>query len=167
MPFPRLIADLDRALCAVPRPLQTALAALAAVALFVSWLFFVPRAYIDFSDLPVLNRISQPAGYGTDTLADMYEIDTDVAEAIRTWQEDREASVRYAAAAAYLKHAEPDAATVRGVIEALREGDVTERRKAVWDAQSLAFGHRVAREALEQALEQDDMIVRLNAVLAL
>ena len=73
MPLPRLIEELDQALCAVPKPLQMALAALAAVALFTSWLFFVPRAYIDFSDLPVLNRISQPAGYGTDTLADMYE----------------------------------------------------------------------------------------------
>ena len=69
----RLIEDADGALCAVPRRLQQLSTALAAAAVFASWLFFVPRAYIDFSTIPVLNRISQPADYGTDTIADMYE----------------------------------------------------------------------------------------------
>lgn len=57
----------------MPRRVQVALCTLAAAALFGSWLLFVPKVYIDFSNLPLLNRIAQPAAYGSDTLADMYE----------------------------------------------------------------------------------------------
>src|SRR5262245_3602201 len=68
----RLI-EADGALCAAPRRLQVAAVATAIVAVFASWLLFVPKAYIDFSTLPLIDSISQPVGYGTDTLADMYE----------------------------------------------------------------------------------------------
>lgn len=33
----------------------------------------VPRAYVDFAGLPLLEKIRQPEHYGTDTIADMYE----------------------------------------------------------------------------------------------
>jgi hypothetical protein len=33
----------------------------------------VPRVYVDYSRWPALSRIVQPAQYGTDTIADMYE----------------------------------------------------------------------------------------------
>ncbi len=43
------------------------------MAVFASWLFFVPKTYTDFSGIPLLNRIQQPVAYGSDTIADMYE----------------------------------------------------------------------------------------------
>lgn len=36
-------------------------------------LSYVPRAWFDYREIPALRHIAQPDGYGTDTIADMYE----------------------------------------------------------------------------------------------
>jgi len=47
--------------------------ALVALGLVGSGLTYVPRTYLDYDAIPVLHYLSQPAEYGTDTIADMYE----------------------------------------------------------------------------------------------
>lgn len=66
------LAALDRYLLSAPKRVQR-LAVAATVCVMVAFaLPNVPRQYVDFSSLPVLNRISQPETYGTDTIAEMY-----------------------------------------------------------------------------------------------
>ncbi len=63
----------DRRLMAVHRPIQRALVSLAVAVIVASALTNVPRAFVDYSGVPLLERIHQYAQYGTDTIADMYE----------------------------------------------------------------------------------------------
>src|SRR3954470_1897709 len=43
------------------------------VALAGTCLGYVPRAYVNYSGVPLLAQLDQPPEYGTDTIADMYE----------------------------------------------------------------------------------------------
>jgi hypothetical protein len=66
----RLATELDTALLAVPRRIQH-LVLLGTVIVIV--LFSLPRVPRQYADLAHLTpRITQPAGYGSDTIADMY-----------------------------------------------------------------------------------------------
>ena len=80
MPTPSVLARLvlglealDRRLLAAPRRVQYLAAAVTVAAMIVQALPYVPRAYVDFSRLPLLQRVSQPDGFGTDTIGDGYE----------------------------------------------------------------------------------------------
>ena len=42
------------------------------IVMTVTALPHVPRVWLDYSRLPILNRLDQPEAYGTDTIADMY-----------------------------------------------------------------------------------------------
>jgi hypothetical protein len=64
---------LDRRLLAVPRSVQRGFMALALLVVGGAGLTNVPRAFADFSGVPLLQRIHQYDTYGTDTIADMYE----------------------------------------------------------------------------------------------
>jgi hypothetical protein len=56
------------------RPAARRLVIVAVVAILACLsLPYVPRAYVSYAGIPVLERIQQPADYGTDTIADMYE----------------------------------------------------------------------------------------------
>jgi hypothetical protein len=67
------LAALDAWLLAWPRAGRgAAIAATIAVMIALS-LPKVPRPFVDYSSLPLLRHISQPATYGTDTIADVYE----------------------------------------------------------------------------------------------
>jgi hypothetical protein len=64
---------LDRRLLAVPRRLQYLIAALTVIAMAIQALPSVPRAFVDYSRLPILRHLSQPDTFGTDTIGDGYE----------------------------------------------------------------------------------------------
>lgn len=64
---------LDARLLAVSRRAQLTIIALTILLIVAVGLTNVPRSYIDYTGLPLLGRISQFAGYGTDTIADVYE----------------------------------------------------------------------------------------------
>jgi hypothetical protein len=63
---------LDRRLLAVPRPVQRGLVALALAVLAVVGLTNIPGPVVDFSGVPLLQRVHQYDSYGTDSIADMY-----------------------------------------------------------------------------------------------
>src|SRR3954468_11755638 len=52
---------------------QRVVVLLVIIALAGKCLGYVPRAYVNYSGVPILGPIDQPPGYGTDTIADMYE----------------------------------------------------------------------------------------------
>ena len=70
--FARL-EQFDAWLLAVPRGIQRLAIALTAVVMICESLPYVPRAYVDYSAVPFLNRIKQPEAFGTDTISEMYE----------------------------------------------------------------------------------------------
>jgi hypothetical protein len=72
-PWFRRLAMLDARLLAVPRGFQRLALALTALVMIGECLADVPRAYVNYSTLPLLNRINQHESYGTDTIGDMYE----------------------------------------------------------------------------------------------
>src|SRR5262245_57088849 len=53
--------------------IRAGIVALAVIVCAGAALVNVPRAYLDYSSVPLLARLPQPAGYGTDTIADGYE----------------------------------------------------------------------------------------------
>jgi hypothetical protein len=55
-----------------PRTQRLAIAAVVALLTCLS-LSYVPKTYFDYTGIPVLHLLTQPAEYGTDTIADMYE----------------------------------------------------------------------------------------------
>lgn len=63
----------DRRLVSCPRAVQRLLVAVTFLAIAAAAVTNVPRAAIDFAGIPLLERIHQNEGYGTDTIADMYE----------------------------------------------------------------------------------------------
>ena len=68
------IADaLDKRLLAVPRSIQRVILGLTFLVIVGVGITNVPRAFVDYSGIPVLQRIHQYETYGTDTIADMYE----------------------------------------------------------------------------------------------
>src|SRR5688572_567524 len=68
----RHAAALDaRLLTASPR-IRIATIILTVAVMFAVAVPHVPRAFVDYSDLPMLNRIEQPETYGPDTISDMY-----------------------------------------------------------------------------------------------
>jgi len=64
---------LDVRLLAVPRPLQRAIIALTILLAVGVGITEVPRPFLDYSGVPLLQRVHQYETYGTDTIADMYE----------------------------------------------------------------------------------------------
>jgi hypothetical protein len=66
----RLATEIDTALLAVPRRIQHLVLLGTVIVIVLFSLPRVPRQYADLSHLTP--RISQPAGYGSDTIADMY-----------------------------------------------------------------------------------------------
>ena len=64
---------LDARLLAVPRRLQSLAIALTIAVMVVVSLPHVPRVWVDYSRMPILNRIEQPDTYGPDTIGDRYE----------------------------------------------------------------------------------------------
>ncbi len=69
----RRLAALDAWLLAWPRAGRCAAIALTIAVMIALSLPKVPRPFIDYASLPLLRHIPQPATYGTDTIADMYE----------------------------------------------------------------------------------------------
>lgn len=69
----RYASALDARLLAVSRRGQYTVIALTAAAMVYQSIPFVPKPVVDYSHLPLLNRIPQNETYGTDTIADMYE----------------------------------------------------------------------------------------------
>ncbi|HEY6506747.1 MAG TPA: hypothetical protein VIY56_01960 [Vicinamibacterales bacterium] len=63
---------LDRWLVAVPRRVQRVAVTLTVISMVWVCLPFVPRAYIDFSHVPLLTSIPQEENYGTDSISDSY-----------------------------------------------------------------------------------------------
>lgn len=57
----------------MPRGAQRALVGLTLLVIAAFAVTNVPRAYLDFTGLPLLGRIAQAADYGTDTISDVYE----------------------------------------------------------------------------------------------
>jgi hypothetical protein len=72
-PLSARLADLDARLLAVPRSVQRAAIVFTALVMAAECLPYVPRAYVDYSSMPFLQRIKQNDTYGTDTISDMYE----------------------------------------------------------------------------------------------
>jgi hypothetical protein len=69
----RAVERLDHRLVGVSRRVQYAVVALTAVSMTWQALPWVPQPVIDYSRVPLLRSIPQPATYGTDTIADAYE----------------------------------------------------------------------------------------------
>jgi hypothetical protein len=69
----RRLAALDAWLLAWPRAGRCAAVALTIAVMIAFSLPKVPRPFVDYASLPLLRHISQPATYGTDTIADVYE----------------------------------------------------------------------------------------------
>lgn len=63
----------DAYLCARPRHIQFIWIGITLAVMAWQCLPNVPREYIDYSRIPLLQRVTQPATFGTDTIADMYE----------------------------------------------------------------------------------------------
>lgn len=72
IPLFRYARALDVALLAVPRRAQYLLIALTVVVMAATSLPYVPRQYVDYSQIPFLGRVPQYETYGPDTLSDMY-----------------------------------------------------------------------------------------------
>ena len=68
-----IVAGIDAWLLRAPRRIQIVAIAVTSLVIAVVGLHNVPRSYIDFRTVPVLNRVSQPEGYGPDTIGDRYE----------------------------------------------------------------------------------------------
>jgi hypothetical protein len=68
-----VLGALDARLLAAPRPVRVAAVALTLLVMLIVSLPRVPRVYLDYSRLPILNHLTQPEGYGTDSISDMYE----------------------------------------------------------------------------------------------
>jgi hypothetical protein len=68
----RLADRIDEVLMKAPGGIRGVVYALTVAVMVVTALPHVPRAYVDFSSLPVLGALPQPDTYGTDTIADMY-----------------------------------------------------------------------------------------------
>src|SRR3954466_6651990 len=66
-------ARIDAYLLTVRRPVQILILVLTGAVMIGVSLPNVPRSYIDYSHVRFLNRISQKATYGTDSISDMYE----------------------------------------------------------------------------------------------
>jgi hypothetical protein len=64
---------IDERLMGCRPAIQRLVVLLLIIALACKCLGYVPRPYVSYAGLPVLSHIDQPAGYGTDTVADMYE----------------------------------------------------------------------------------------------
>jgi hypothetical protein len=69
----RRLAALDAWLLAWPRARRCAAIALTIAVMIALSLPNVPRPFVDYARVPLLRHISQPATYGTDTIADVYE----------------------------------------------------------------------------------------------
>jgi hypothetical protein len=69
----RIAEALDARLLSVPRPVQRAAIGVTFTVIAVIGLSNVPRAWVDFRTIPLLEHVPQPDAYGTDTIADMYE----------------------------------------------------------------------------------------------
>lgn len=69
----RRLAALDAWLLAWPRAGRCAAIAVTIAVMIALSLPKVPRPFVDYASLPLLRHISQPATYGTDTIADVYE----------------------------------------------------------------------------------------------
>jgi len=67
------MSRLDAYLRARPRFIQLLCVALTLAAMVWQCLPNVPREYVDYAHVPLLRNITQPATFGTDTIADMYE----------------------------------------------------------------------------------------------
>jgi hypothetical protein len=65
-------AALDAYLLSVRRPVRRLVIAATLIVIVSTSLPYVPRQYVDYSRIPLLHRIPQPAAYGPDTIADMY-----------------------------------------------------------------------------------------------
>jgi len=65
--------SLDARLLAAPRAVRIAVILGTLAVMVAVSLPRVPRIYLDYSRLPVLNRFTQPDGYGPDSISDMYE----------------------------------------------------------------------------------------------
>lgn len=63
----------DTAALAAPKAVQRAAIAFTVLVMIWQCLPHVPRPFADYSRLRWLSGVSQPASYGTDTIADMYE----------------------------------------------------------------------------------------------
>jgi hypothetical protein len=70
--WPRLAA-VDARLMACRRRTQSALVAITWIAVVLTCVPYVPRAYLDYAGIPLLRHVAQAEQYGTDTIADMYE----------------------------------------------------------------------------------------------
>ena len=70
---PIALARLDARLRAVPASARAVVLALTALAIVAQALPWVPRDVIDYSRLPLLNRLHQQEIFGSDTVADSYE----------------------------------------------------------------------------------------------
>jgi hypothetical protein len=68
----RLAEALDARLLATSARTRVAVVVLTVVTMIGGALPQVPRAYLDYSGLPLLNRIEQHETYGPDTISDMY-----------------------------------------------------------------------------------------------
>jgi hypothetical protein len=64
---------IDRALMRAPRTVRVLVLALTGLSMLMFSLPKVPRPFVDYQALPLVNRLSQPDTYGTDTIADAYE----------------------------------------------------------------------------------------------
>ncbi|HEX5071195.1 MAG TPA: hypothetical protein VFV78_13340 [Vicinamibacterales bacterium] len=73
MPLARRLDLIDAWLLSLSWPIRTIVLLLTFVSLTAATLPRIPKAAVDFSHWPLLNRMIQPDHFGTDTLADMYE----------------------------------------------------------------------------------------------
>jgi hypothetical protein len=64
---------LDRRLMCAPPLVRAGVIAFTLLVMLAFSLPHVPRVAVDYSRVPLLNRINQPDTYGTDTIADTYE----------------------------------------------------------------------------------------------
>jgi hypothetical protein len=71
--MPRWLISADRALLGLDRRLQASLVALAMIGCGIVAVPWVPRPFLDYSQIAWLARVPQPGTFGTDTLSDMYE----------------------------------------------------------------------------------------------
>src|SRR5471032_1512519 len=67
------MTQIDARLLRVGRPIQRLAVIVTLATLVALWTPYVPRAFVDFARLPLLNHIRQSETFGTDTISDEYE----------------------------------------------------------------------------------------------
>jgi hypothetical protein len=67
------VQRLDEWLLAIPRRIQYLIIAATVGVMIATSLPHVPRPWLDYAHVPILNRIEQPDTFGPDTIGDGYE----------------------------------------------------------------------------------------------